>query len=215
MMTSSWSRPLVSTPLGCVTPMTSKGTPLRPMRMVWPMGSALPKRFSTTVGPSTATRRDAWFSSASKNRPDARAKLRTANPSGVIPRTLVGAFWSSHRVASLLLVAGAAAATEGHSLAIASASAGSRVTTMVICRCRPATRRVWPALTVMRFVPMSRIWSRMRFSAPLPADTMTTTAATPTTMPSTLRTVRSLWAARISKERTAFFDSFIAGLQRD
>ena len=46
-------------------------------------------------------------------------------------------------------------------------------------------------------------------------ETITTTAATPTTRPKMRKAVRSLWAASISRERTAFLDNFISGLQRD
>ena len=46
------------------------------MRMIWPTGLASPKRFSTTVAPSTATLVAALTSSSVKNEPLATAQAR-------------------------------------------------------------------------------------------------------------------------------------------
>ena len=54
----------------------------------------------------------------------------------------------------------------------------------------PGPRR-WPGRTCSRLLPRLLIWSRTAWVAPLPTVTMVITAATPMTMPSTVRKERS------------------------
>ena len=135
-------------------------------------------------------------------------------PSGVIPSIMVLTFLASQCAGRVLLTAGAARDTDGHSRAIASASAGASVVTVSACRFLPGTILAGAALTTTRFVPSDRTRSRSLSSAPFPTETMTTTAATPTTIPRRLSSVRSRCAPRIRQERATFVENLTAPLWR-
>src|SRR5918997_1047880 len=98
---------------------------------------------------------------------------------------------------------GAAAVTPSISRRIAAASSSVRV------EAAPAPSRAppWvtlPGVTMARLAPSERICRSTRFRAPAPIATMAITAATPMTMPSTVRSERSVFAPMADRaDRTA------------
>lgn len=88
MALSALLNPLL--PLVFVTPMTVKRT--FPTRIVFPRGSSVPKRFSTTVGPITATLSRAVEFPSVMNVHEVTLVLFTVAYAGVTPLTVVLVF---------------------------------------------------------------------------------------------------------------------------
>src|SRR6185437_272776 len=199
---SSWSCPSPDCPFAVSTPTTWKGSV--PMRTVWPMGSALPKRFCCTVAPRTTTLVARVTSSGVKLPPRANVQLRMSKYCGSVPVTRVYQFWLSETTCALVPAPGAASAMVGTSCSMALISSFTRVLVA------PPPRRIPPLLTLpelmySRLVPMDAIWFCTCCSAPCPRPTVAITAPTPMMMPSMVSSERILLrvSARIAIRKIA------------
>ena len=79
MTMSSWSWPIIEPPLASSTPATRNGMFL--IRIVFPTGSSVPKRFVATVCPRTQTFDALRLSWSVKNCPDERFHERMSGQS--------------------------------------------------------------------------------------------------------------------------------------
>ena len=129
----------------------------------------------------------------------------------MLPRTVVRVIVSPNLTLRPWSWTAEAATTDGQTKPIASPSLSRSVVACKSCRARPAARGARPACTTSRFVPMFSTLAKASRRAPFPTAVMTTTAATPSDIPTRERNVLSLWATRARREKAKLRASFIAG----
>src|SRR5262245_12527009 len=123
-MTSSWSSPWVFCPLGLRVPTTRNGILFT--RIVWPIGSSLPKSWSAAVLPRTHTPAALETSASENHSPAARVQSRMVLYSGETPYTLVNQFWVGLTACTPCRTEAEAKRTASHSLRIAIRSPSER-----------------------------------------------------------------------------------------
>ena len=165
------------------------------MRTVSPVTpSACPKRVSATSGPRITTEARPSICSSVINSPSATIKFRTWKYSGVTPNICGEVCSPPKETIPSPWSAGATAATEGAANWSRSASASLRVSGFGLRMLSPGS----PRKTNNRFVPIPLIDPVMDASAPCPTASMAMTAATPITIPSTVKPDRSLFPFKLS-----------------
>ena len=163
------------------TPIT--GQEMRPTRSSRPIGSCPWKRFFSTTVPMMHTALPAASSAGVKDRPEVSVMFCTSIPAAPMPWAVVDHFTPLFMATAPICRSPATAFTPPTCSPIASTSAAVKGRIAPA----PAARPCELGRIIRVLAPSALIWVRTEAVTPLPTVTMVITAATPMTMPSTVR----------------------------
>ena len=159
------------------------------MRTVSPVTpSEWPNRFCAVSEPRITTEARPSMCSSLIGSPSETSRFRTAKYSGVMPKICGEVFSPPKETTPFPCSAGATASIEGAANWSLIACASPSVNGLGLRMLSPRS----PRKTNKRFVPIPLMEPVMDSCAPVPTASMAITAATPMTMPSTVRPERSL-----------------------